>query len=308
MWRPEDFRQLQRMWREMENVRPSAEDLKGIQDVARERDKMMRPAAEELRRLQVTAGDWAKMRLPPAQLLSLRQETELVRGLLSDPGFQKAHLERGRLLSQRNSPLSHIPDAAMQASLLEAAQHFNSHEFMVRRPTIVQTTRVAQERLGPQGLAAAERISTRHTADDGSQQRAAERIKDGQTTELLEEASRLAATPEVRDIVERTDPDALEQLDEEQRTEIPTPDPHVPDRLELVEPDIYEGEDPKRTKEDWLRIHNDALLVLFPLEAALAGTLLTPAAPVTTPLAIGVGGVIAVVSFSERVIIARWED
>jgi hypothetical protein len=36
MWRPEDFRQLQRMWREMEQVRLSAEEFKVIQAVARE--------------------------------------------------------------------------------------------------------------------------------------------------------------------------------------------------------------------------------------------------------------------------------
>ena len=184
---------------------------------------------------------------------------------------------------------------------------------MGTRYAILQANRTAHQRLGSAGLAAAERIASRRNATDGSQDRGAERIRAGQATEVLEEASKLAANPEVREVIERADPEAIMDLDEEQqveaeqRAESTALAPEVVIEPRTIETDVYEGAYPEFTKEDILEIHTQALLVLLPLEAALAPLSFTPASPIAAPLAGGVGGAIALVTFS-TMLISRWED
>ena len=165
-----------------------------------------------------------------------------------------------------------MPDAATQRAVLEATRYLNSEEFRAQRAAILQANEVAQQRLGTQGLAAAERIAALRTAADGSQQRAAELIRSGQGTRILEEASDLAASPQVRETLKRADYEALVRLDEEQ--------PEVPAQETEGEPAEYEDELLEVPKEVLLARYRRALLVLLPLHAALA---IEAAAPGTSP-------------------------
>jgi hypothetical protein len=187
----------------------------------------------------------------------------------------------------------------------QAAQYFGSREFQDQRDAVFQAIRAARRRLGPHRLASAQRIAVQRTAVNGSQARAAERIKAGEGPTLLKEATELAASPEIRETIARAYPETLARLDEEQQFK-------APDLLSwdtTTKRVVYEDEYPDLTKEDLLKMCDRARLVLLPLGGAFA--LLTLAPPPVSPifgsLSIGTGGLIMFVEWSERMI-SRWED
>jgi hypothetical protein len=242
-----------------------------------------------------------KMRPTQEQMESLRQQTQMMQEMLSDPKVQRSLSDVGRIVEARNSALAQMPDAATRERLLEAVRYVNSEEFRARRDATMEAARAARQHLGVEGLAAAQRIAARRTATDGSQDQAVERIRTGQAAELLEEATRLATSPEVRETIENTDPEALKRLDEEQsgvEANAMTETTAEPRTAGPGIPDEYQG----YTREDWLRMHDDALIALWTLEAYFAALLLTPAAPSVAPAAVLVGGLIAIVSMSEKII------
>jgi len=170
------------MWR-------NPKDFEHIGKMAREWAKNMRP--EDFERLRERAREVEKMSPSPQQMESLRQQAQLLQEMFSDPKVRQAHADMARMLEQRNSALVHMPDAATQQRLLEAARYFNSEEFRAGRHGLMQLAQTARQRLGTEGLAAAQRIATRQTATNGGQEQALERIKAGQVEGLLEEATQL---------------------------------------------------------------------------------------------------------------------
>jgi len=113
-------------------------------------------------------------------------------------------------------------------------------------------------------LASAERIAVQRTAVNGSQARAVERIRAGEGPTLLKEAAELAASPEVRETIERADPETLARLDEEQQFEAPA----LLSWDTTTERGVYSSAYTDYTKEDLLEMCQQAQLVLMPLEAA----------------------------------------
>ena len=125
------------------------------------------------------------------------------------------------------------------------------------------------------------------------------------TFTLLKEAAELAASPEVRETIERANPETLARLDEEQPFE-------ATDLLSwdtTTERAVYADEYPEFTREDLLQMCNQAKLVLLPLGGAFALLSLSapPVSPVFVPLSIGTGSLVMFVQWSEE-IISRWED
>lgn len=282
MWRnPKDFEHIGKMVSEWaRNKRP--EDFKHLQERVREAEKM---------------------RPNPELMESLNQQTRMVQQWLSDPQVLRAHEETAQMLAQRGSVLAQMPDETAQKRLLEAGRYFNSREFQFQREAILQANQMVRQRLGSEGLAAAQRIATRHTAAYRSQEQAVERIKSGEATALLQEATQLAASPEVRETIERADLEGILRLEREERSEELAAEPVASAERETV------GEEyPEFTKEELLEMHAQALMVLYPLEAALVVVALTPAtSPIGTPLALAVGGLTVFIKWSEEMI-ARWED
>jgi hypothetical protein len=291
--RPEDFERYRKMIRDAERMRRSLGDTSQIQRMVRE--------VEQATRMARGAGNLGPS---PAEIESLRREAEAAQWL-SDPQILRAHADVHRIVAQSNSALAQMPDAATQRAILEAARYFGSREFQDQSDAVLQATRVARQRLGPQRLASAERIAAQRTAVNGSQTSAAERIRAGEGPTLLKEAAELAASPEVRETIERADPETLARLDEEQPFE-------APDLLSwdtTTERVVYGDAYPEFTKEDLLEMCDRAQLVLMPLEAAfvILSFAAPPVSPVFGPLSVGTGGLIVLVQWSEKVI-SRWED
>lgn len=285
--RPEDWEKYRDLARNMERLRPTVEQVKMYQDLARNAERM-----------QPT----------PEQVESWRRQAEVIRKMLNDPALQQSHSQARQLFEQRNDVLAQMPNEATRKQLEEVARYLNSREFRSQRDAILQTNQLAQQRFGSEGLAAAGRVSARRTATDGSQQRGAERIRSGQAFSIIEEASELAASPEIRETIERADPEAVLRLDQEEREEA-----LASEQIEIVDPsigetDLFKFEVRTYTKEEWLEMHTQALIVLWTLEAAFGPLAVVPATtPIAAPIAGAIGGLIALLSITERVI-SRWED
>jgi len=272
------------------------EDFERFRKLIRDVEKIRRSINVDIEQAQKLARDWERMGLSPEQEESIARETELIRELLSDPHILQAHAGARRLAAE-------MPDASTQRALLESARYFSSREFESQRDAIFQANQIARQYLGSQGLAAAMRIAARDAAAAGSQERAAERIRSGQVTRLLEEASELAASPEVRELIERADLEALVRLDEEEQSEALAPETEV-----AGGPEVYEDEYLEGTKEDLLERYERALLVLLPLQVALAIQAASPGAPpVFSSLSDTVECLIVVVVWLE-LMISRSED
>lgn len=231
-----------------------------------------------------------------------------MRKVFSDPKVQQAHADAAKIDSQHDRVFVQLPDAAKQRALSEAVRYFQSPAFQSQRNAIIQATELAEQRLGPAGLAAAERIATRRTVTDESQEQVADRIEAGQVAELLETAAELAASPEIQETIEQADLEALVQLDEDQTAERVTSESEASTGSDSVDYSAYSIEYYEFTKEELLEMHQEALLLLLPLEAALAWlTVSNPGSPVFATLLVVVGGLIAFVLFSQAVI-SRWDD
>lgn len=71
---------------------------------------------------------------------------------------------------------------------------------------------VAEQRFGPDGLAAAEQIAAHRLAAGPGLERGAERILNGRADEILDEAAEIASSPEARQAIEQADKAALLEL------------------------------------------------------------------------------------------------
>jgi len=247
--RPEDFERYRKQIREAERMRRSLGDASQIQRMVRE--------VQQATRMARSVGNLGPS---PADIDSLRRQAEAAQWL-SDPQILRARADVPRIVAQYNSALAQMPDAATQRAIFESARYFGSTEFQYQRDAVLLVTRAARQHLGPQRLASAERIAVQRTAVNGSQARAAERIRAGEGPTLLKEAAELAASPEVRETIERADPETLARLDEEQWS-------GAPDLMAwdtTTERVAYGDEYPELTKEDLLKMCDRAQLILLPL-------------------------------------------
>jgi|SRR5829696_1804859 len=275
------------------------EDFKWFQKLIRDVEKMRRSINVDIEQAQKLASDWERMGPSPEQEESIARGTELTLELFSDPQILQAYADASRLATQHNAILAQMPDASTQGALLESARYFSSRKFESQRDAVLQANQIARQKLGPQGLAAAMRIAARDVAAAGRLERAVERIRGGQVTRLLEEASELAASPEVRELLERADLEALVRLDEEEQSEVSAPETEVAGM-----PEVYEDEYLEDTKEALQERYERALLVLLTLKVALGIQLATPGAqPVVSSLSDTVDCLIAVVTLLQLMII-----
>jgi hypothetical protein len=247
--RPEDFDRIRRMAREVEKLRPTLEQMESIHRQTEGRRKWLAdPKVQE----------------------GMRRQMEAARQLGADPAIQQAQAEARRIFEQRNWVYAQMPDPATQKALVEAARYFNSPEFQAQRDAVLQAARAARQYLGPEGLAAAGRIASRRSSSSESQEPTAERVREGQAATILEEATKLAAKPEVRETIQAVDSEALLRLDEEQRAQEGASESEGVLESGPVELEDYRGELTELSKEDLIKVHDQALLLLLPLQAVLA--------------------------------------
>jgi hypothetical protein len=156
-------------------------------------------------------------------------------------------------------------------------------------------------------LAASQRIAARRSSESPADlERAAERIRGGRADEVLEEAAELAASPEVRQEIERADKGAILQLAEERENQV-SASPGEP----AVESETDAGAEtgyPELSKEDLLELHDVALSLLLILGAALSAALLASTPLVSlTALVAAVNALMLLLQWSERKV-AAWDD
>lgn len=109
------------------------------------------------------------------------------------------------------SPAFSLPQGVAN-SLQSAMGILNSPGFLDRLEAARQASEVAEQRYGPDGLAAAQQIAAQRLAAGPGLERGAERILNGRADEILEEAAAIASSPEARQTIERADKDALLEL------------------------------------------------------------------------------------------------
>lgn len=306
--RPEDFEHFRKLARNMEKLRPSQEEWENMRRYAEHIEKF-RPPPEQLESISRHAEWMQKYRLSPEQLESMRRRQEHVRQIMSAPAFQQVQSVARQHFEGRDSAFFAVPNAAMQKTLTDAARYFHSEDYSSKAGAIERATNTARQHLGPEGMAAAERIAVRRAGDDASAERGAALIESGEATDLLEEGARIAALPEVQEAIEQADLGLLLRLDAEQATQEPTVTvPSVP-----LEPTIGQSV-PIRgehylglTRQEVIDMHKGAQFVLIPVGAGFGIAAVVAAAPVIAIPAAVVGGIIAVVRCSE-IIVERWEE
>lgn len=218
--------------------------------------------------------------MDPQQRKRLERETKILRNLekqlgpirkmVSNPAFRQA-MEASRIVAERDRALAQIPDMTTQRALIEAAKFFDSTAFRAQRDTLLQVQQVAQQRLGTEGLAAAQRIATRHSGSEEDYEQVIERMRSGEAVELLNEATRLASSQEVRETIESADKEALVRLDEEEAAEQGKVSANSTDFITELE--LYEDKHPEISKEQLLEMHHQALRLFLVLNAAVAAAL-----------------------------------
>lgn len=158
---------------------------------------------------------------------------------------------------------------------------------------------LARTRLGPEGLATAGRVAGRRASEGDGADEAAERIEAGNAEALLEEAAELAASPELRDLIERADLEVLVRLDEQQTAEAEA-EGDEPRAERTAEADrLAELWDRRPTKQQLRNVLDGGLLVLVPLETGLAAAQLAVAYLVLTAIITTARMVLAVMDDEE---------
>lgn len=253
------------------------------------------------------ARDAEKYRPPPEVEEGLRRQAEFARALLDDPAIRVAHENAVRIASERRDWIRNMPDAATRKALSEAARYFGSDAFRSQREAVERAVGLARARLGPEGLATAGRVAGRRASDGSGSRRAAERIEAGEAEALLEEAAELATSPEVRGLIERADLEALVRLDEQQAEA--KNEGGEQRATETIETDrLAELWDRRPTTQQLLNLLDGGLLVLIPLEAALAAAAqLNPASDLAVKLAVAVLTLTALVTWA-RIMVSLLDE
>lgn len=249
---------------------------------------------------------------PSADQMKAFRQAEMTRKALPDPATMRAHAEAALASQRRDQILVRMPDEATRKVMLEAARYFDSTSFAKQREAVLRAGQAAHQRLGSEGLAAASRIVARSAATDENQKQSVNRIETGQATAMLEEATRLAASAEVREAIEQANPETLAQFDEEQGAAVTGLDPEILEseaaEWETAAPDTHQREYFGFNQQDLLKMHDQALIVLLPLEAALFFFMVAnPDAPIVVSLTAAVSGLITLLTFT-KLMISRWED
>lgn len=128
-----------------------------------------------------------------------------------------------RIQAQHQKTFQAIQAPAIRRSLEAVARTVNSPNFQHQLETVRRTMERARNRLGPEGLGAAEYIAPSYFESspdfDVGAERALEKIRDGKAEEVLREAAALAASPEALEAIEQADKAVLLGAAEEQASE-----------------------------------------------------------------------------------------
>lgn len=254
------------------------------------------------------ARDLEKVRLPPDVQEGLRQRAKFARALGDDPSIRAVIENSGRIAAERRALARNIPNAATRKAISDAARFFESDYFRSQSEALARTVGLAGSRLGPQGLGSAGRVAGRRAPESPAADEAAERLEAGDAEALLEEATELAASPEVRDLIERADLEALVRLDEQQAAEAEAGG-NEPRAEQAPEADrLAELWDRRPTREQLGELLDGALLVMIPLEAALASAaMLNPSSELAVQLAVAYLVVTAIIT-TARLLLTMIDD
>jgi hypothetical protein len=252
------------------------------------------------------AREAEKYRPPPEVVEGLRHRAEIVKALADDPAIWTAYENAARIAAERRDWARNMPDAATRKVISEAARFFDSDYFRSQSAALVRAVGLARTRLGPEGLATAGRVAGRRASESPGAGQAAARIEGGEAETLLEEAAELATSPEVRELIERADVEALVRLDEQQAAEAEAGDfePRAAEADRLAE--LWDRRPNKRQLRNLL---DGGLLVLIPLEAALAAAAqLNPSSDLAVQLAVAILVLTAVLTWARFILSLMGEE
>jgi len=138
--------------------------------------------------------------------------------------------------------------------------------------SVHRANEAADRSLGADGLAASQGIASRRASESSADlERTVERVRNGEADKVLQEAAELAASPEVRQEIERADKDAILALAQEQEDQGP---PSATEPVPESQTDFeMEAEYAEVSKQDLLELHDVALRLLFVLGAAFSAAL-----------------------------------
>lgn len=187
---------------------------------------------------------------------------------------EAGHYAALQQMLQNISPISPEVMQAWQAT----TEMLNSPGFVERLARARQVGEIAAQRFGADGLAAAQQLAWQRLAAGPGLEQAAERIQNGHAAELLSEAASLAASPEVRETIEKTDKDEILRLAEEWRNQEAGPIAGEPDIEAGAQSEVLED---YITKEELLELIDAVLELVNVIGAALAAMTIGPALAAT---------------------------
>jgi len=133
---------------------------------------------------------------------------------------QQAVANAKQIQAQRDSLRVVVPSPSARRSLAASINLLNSPGFQNQMRIVQRTAETLQERLGINGVAAAQDLVPGYLGTSSDFQaefeRAEEKIREGRADEILEEAAAVASKPEVLETVEGADKDTLIEAAERQ--------------------------------------------------------------------------------------------
>lgn len=231
-----------------------------------------------------------------------------LRQILNDPAFKQAYTDTRWIAAERNKAIAAMPDVETQRTLAEAARYFNSEEFRAQREEMLRASETMREHLGSEGIAAAQRIVGRRLRATDNQDSVVESLNSREARQLLDEATRLASSPEVRETLEQVEASSLLQLD---ATEAAQNDSANVDSIGLdavLEFGDREDERTELSKEELLQINRSALQLFLILSGTVAAILVVSTSGLSLPVLLtALNGLSALSQWSE-IEITKWEE
>ena len=212
----------------------------------------------------------------------------VVQNLMRDEAF-KRQMGHYAALQQALQNTPRLPEFLLQPRVVSSFENavglLNAPEFQRSLKEALQTSEMAAQRLGTDGLIAAHQLAAQLGAEGPGLVQAVSRIQSGQADELLSESAALAARPEVRETIENADKDEILQLAEERGGQVTTDgaDPYLEAGLHAAE---EAGEDSRASKEQLLELYDrvSKLWLLFGAAIAAALVATSPTLDLTTLL------------------------
>lgn len=160
--------------------------------------------SDQLRRLQEQAENVRRMEA---------RDRAALNKALGGPSTRRAIRDAMRVYAEREAAWRAVGASAVEHSLRSVMRTLNSPGFRAQMEGVIRAAQAAQNRLGADGILAAQYaapsgIVTRPSFRSGYEG-ATGRIGEGRADEVLEEAAELAASPEILETVENADKEKL---------------------------------------------------------------------------------------------------